>query len=283
MKFISLNTFGGTVFEPLLGFIKQHQETTDIFCFQEIISAQQELHTLTSHGARTNLLQEISGVLTNFEWRYAPVQDRFDTLTLVDEPIQFGPATWIKKNLPIVASTDFFLCNGYNTFVPNDYGTLGYGLLAVDLFVAGRPLTICNAHGTSVPGNKLDTSERLAQSQKILSFVETRQGEKIIAGYFNLFPNTKSIGLIEKASFQNLIKEYNITTTRGSLVKKLHPEYGEGPFGFQEFADYTFVSPGVKVINFEVPDIPISDHLPMILEFEMKTTDNNKQTTVNRK
>ena len=33
--------------------------------------------------------------------------------------------------------------------------------------------------------------------------------------------------------------------------------------------DYVFVSPEVKVIDFSVPNIEISDHLPLILDFEV--------------
>lgn len=276
MKLISLNTFGGTIFEPLMSFIAQHKDTADIFCFQEIISAEEPGIPLVSNGARLNLLQEISAALPNFQMRFAPVQDGFDTVTVIDHPIRFGPASFIKNNLAISASGNFFLCHGYNSFVPNQYDTLGYGLLYTQINVAETVLTICNTHGTSEPGNKLDTPERINQSKKILDFVNHQPGEKIIAGDFNLFPNTQSIAMLEQADFRNLISEYKITTTRGSLMKKLHSHFANGPFGFQEFADYTFVSPGIRVINFEVPDVPISDHLPMILEFEVKTTDNSK-------
>ena len=36
---------------------------------------------------------------------------------------------------------------------------------------------------------------------------------------------------------------------------------------FQKFADYVFVSPDVNVESFSVPDIDISDHMPLVLEF----------------
>lgn len=74
-------------------------------------------------------------------------------------------------------------------------------------------------------------------------------------GDFNLDPDTKSLKILER-NLKNLIKEYKISTTRSSLYARQH-----------KFADYVLVSPGIKVINFQVPDIAISDHLPMILEF----------------
>ena len=84
-------------------------------------------------------------------------------------------------------------------------------------------------------------------------------------GDLNLLPQTESVALFERAGYRNLITEYNIKTTRGTLMRKLYPQFEHGPYGFQEFADYTFMSSDLEVQSFEVPDVPISDHLPMIL------------------
>jgi endonuclease/exonuclease/phosphatase family metal-dependent hydrolase len=48
------------------------------------------------------------------------------------------------------------------------------------------------------------------------------------------------------------------------MVKDGKPFYGKQPF-----ADYIFITPDIKVKNFEVPDLEISDHLPMILDFDI--------------
>ncbi len=76
--------------------------------------------------------------------------------------------------------------------------------------------------------------------------------------------------MIEQSGFSNLIKQFSIPTTRGSLNKKIHPEYEKQEYGWQEFADYAFISPEIIPLHFSVPDAPISDHLPMILEFEIR-------------
>ena len=36
MKLVSLNTWGGKAYKPLIDFIKQQARDTDIFCFQEV-------------------------------------------------------------------------------------------------------------------------------------------------------------------------------------------------------------------------------------------------------
>lgn len=73
MKIISLNTASGIVFEPLMEFIERSRQDTDIFCLQEIMSANHGSILPTKHGERTNVLQEISARLPDFEFRFAPV------------------------------------------------------------------------------------------------------------------------------------------------------------------------------------------------------------------
>jgi len=131
----------------------------------------------------------------------------------------------------------------------------------------GKTLNLLNVHGKSRPGHKFDTPARLKQSQKIIDFMKAKIGAKIIGGDFNLELNTKSVAMFGKAGYKNLIKEFDIKSTRNEVSWK---EYSEEP-GFikQHFADYCFVSPNVKVQKFEVPYNEISDHLPLILEFEI--------------
>lgn len=44
---------------------------------------------------------------------------------------------------------------------------------------------------------------------------------------------------------------------------------GLDKFGRVNLADYCFVFPEVKIKSFEVPNIEIFDHLPLILDFEI--------------
>ena len=73
---------------------------------------------------------------------------------------------------------------------------------------------------------------------------------------FNLLPDTESIKKFERAGLKNLIREYNITSTRTSYYTR--PE---------KHADYAFVSDGIEVKDFKILPDKISDHAPMSLEF----------------
>ena len=67
--------------------------------------------------------------------------------------------------------------------------------------------------------------------------------------------------MFEDADYRNLIKDHRISSTRNELA------WDRFPGNKQLFADYTFVSGDVEVRDFKVPNVPISDHLPMILDF----------------
>ena len=77
-------------------------------------------------------------------------------------------------------------------------------------------------------------------------------------GDFNLLPQTESVRILEYGR-RNLISDFNIPTTRS----RLNPYYGTPQE--QPHANFAFVTPGVQVESFAVPDIEVSDHLPMLM------------------
>ena len=105
---------------------------------------------------------------------------------------------------------------------------------------------------------KNDSSERITQSKKIKTFVDSINTPIILCGDFNLKPNTESIKII-KNSIQDLIADYGITSTRSSLYLK-----------DEKFADYIFSSNDVIVKEFKILQEIVSDHLPLLLEFTLE-------------
>lgn len=268
MKLISLNTYGGFFFEPLMDFIKLQSQDTDIFCFQELLDTPDNIKHTTNF--RANFFSEISKALPEHTGIFVPVQPGFTPSGDTKDNVNFGLGMFIKNKFNIQNTGDFFIVGNEKSYTVGNLQSLPFKIQHTQLLIGKKLLTVCNAHGTAWPINKLDSDERLEQSKKIISFLNSQPGEKIITGDFNLFPETKSIKMFENSNFHNLIKDYNIKSTRGTLIKQLHPEYANTPAGFQEFADYTFVSAGIKPNNYSVPDLPISDHLPLILEFSIK-------------
>lgn len=262
MKLVSLNIWGGIAFDALMEFIEEMQPSTEIFCFQEVYDSP---HTIVSNNTRLNILRTLTTTLPEFQPFFEPTQDRIDEEGAIDIEASMGQAVFIRKEFPIDGRGFIFTYRDRNAMQESDWFTLpaGFQYLHLRTRKDGKSFTIINIHGISQPGDKLDTPARIAQSKKIQEFLAHTQGAKILCGDFNLERETKSVKMLE-ANTKNLITEYNIATTRSILNRSKFP-----PDQIQNFADYIFISPEVEVCSFEVPDIPVSDHLPMILEFSL--------------
>lgn len=261
MKLISLNTWGGKALEPLLNFIAENEKDTDVLCFQEITfntAGEKEIS-----GYRANLLNDLTKTLPEFNYYYTPWLRGFDPKGKdVDYDLQEGIAIFIKKEYQLVENDENLLINKKFPRVKKDFSNMPSILQRVTIDFKGQALHIFTTHGVSFPGSKLDTPDRIKQSEGIIEIMDKFEGPKILCGDFNLMPDTESINMLGDVS-RNLIKEFNIQNTRS----RLNPYFNKPDRQF--FADYTFVSEDIKVKSFAVPDIAISDHLPMILEFDV--------------
>lgn len=132
---------------------------------------------------------------------------------------------------------------------------MGRDLQRVEFSHLGKTYTILNFHGMWTGKGKEDTNKRIEQSEKIRKIFNEAKGAKILCGDFNLKPDTKSIDILSDGN-RNLIREYNITSTRSVLYTKP-----------TKFADYIIISSEIEVKNFKVLQDQISDHLPLFLEF----------------
>ena len=256
MKLISLNTWGGKLYKPLLKYIKDQSKDTDIFCFQEVFKTSSDIKEYVK--LRLNLYDEISGILTDFNPYFAPTQEKYIFFTgFVDFDLSFGLVIFVRKNIRVTSSGDFFVFRERNGLDPqNPRFTIPRNLQYLEFIENNKKVIIGNFHGIWFPGPKTDSPSRIDQSKKIAKFFEKQTGGKILCGDFNLSIKTESLKILEK-DMRNLIKEYKIPTTRSELYDRAD----------DKFADYTFVSKDIEISNFQVPSIEVSDHLPMVLEF----------------
>lgn len=260
MKIISLNIWGGSVYEPLMEFLKAHRGSTDVFCFQEVLASPRK-DIETSHGDRVHILEELIAALPEFNHHFSIAYENRDRAGKVDFELKEGHATFFKKSISPILSGEIKLHSGHEddeftqstTYRPRSFGY-------IKIPWKEGTVTIVNIHGFTFLGDdKLDRPERIEQSKRIKEFAENEKGSVVLCGDFNLLPETESIAILE-SSFVNLIKKFGIRDTRGTL----DPWHGKP--GANEFSDFVFVSPDLEVVGFEVPDAKISDHLPLILE-----------------
>lgn len=166
------------------------------------------------------------------------------------------------SKFPITGGTNEFFYNHFaymqdwSNWRQEDHGR---SVLITMLDVEGNPLQILNLHGIW-SADKLGDKRTEAQCRYIVEAAQRQTIPTIIAGDFNLLPNTPSIQIIDK-HFRNLVSEFNIQTTT--------PDFDDGTDRGGHAIDYIFVNDLVKVTDFRVENVAISDHLPLVLEFEL--------------
>ncbi len=248
MKIISLNIWGGRVGQDFIEFVTRHSADTDIFCFQEVYKDAVEPLKGSEYvePAKHQSFYLLQKLLPNHELIFHP------SFLQV-----YGVCLCIKKSVKILETGELFI-HKERGYVPEDE----LGKHARNLQYAqvkfkddSEPITIVNVHALWNGLGKTDTDDRIEQSRRIVEFIKNIRTEVILCGDFNLRPDTKSLAMIEGSGLRNLIKEYNIASTRTSLYNK--PE---------KHADYIFVSSGIEIKSFVVMPDEVSDHSPLLLE-----------------
>lgn len=228
MKIIFLNAWRAELEEELKKYLSEEVLDTDVLCIQEAdrkmrVVAEEVLSDFKISTAEKDIVHDDRLAVANFFRQEIDLQE---SGLIIDGKKELGLGLFSK--------------------VKTKNGDISFG----------------NIHGLPRPGPKLDTAERIEQSEQIIEFFREIQGQKIIGGDFNILPDQRSITMFEDNGYIDLIKKYNIKTTRNRYAWEKYPE------SILYYSDYLFVSPDVKVKSFEVPDIEVSDHLPLVLEID---------------
>lgn len=254
MKIITLNTWGGRAGkEKLLAFFAKYKDTTDIFCLQEVWSA--PVHDLEgqSAGGRALAYEEIMshgmGEISELLKDHIP----YFHPHYLDH---YGLAMFVRKDLVVTEDGEEFVYK-YKGYLPEgDLGNHARNIQYVTLNIDDKSLTVINFHGLWNGKGKNDSEDRVNQSKNILEFTRKISGNFVLCGDFNLSPETESLKMFEVNGLSNLIREYEITSTRTSHYTKE-----------EKFADYVFTTKGIEVKDFRVLPEEVSDHTALFLEF----------------
>lgn len=255
MKLITLNTWGGRAgCDNLLQFFQSNKDNIDIFCLQEIWSAPyDDLEGFSAGGKNIeheNILvygmQDISKILSDYKSIFNP--------HYLDN---YGLMISLKNNINLIKEGELFVYR-YKGYLPEgDIGRHARNIQYVTFHLDSKEITVINFHGLWNGQGKGDSEERIDQSKKIIEFIKNLKGEIVLCGDFNLLPDTKSLKMFEDFGLRNLVLEYGVNSTRTSFYTK--PE---------KFADYIFVSKGITVNDFRVLPDEVSDHSPILIDFE---------------
>lgn len=251
MKLINLNTWAGREKDALDDFLKRHAKDTDIFCFQEMFNdLDDDIETsdfINHNEGNKHILKEVNEMLSDFDMYFCPVVENV-----------YGIAIFLKKGFEVIASGELMLYKNPSFNPKDESNDHNRKMQWIHIKRDTKDAIIMNVHGHWDPVGKGDTENRIAQSKIIADFVATTGNTpKILVGDFNLLPETESIKMLD-GHFTNLITKYSIPTTRTSLYT-----------GEDKHADYVFVSDEILVEGFEaLPDV-VSDHVPLLLNFDV--------------
>ena len=258
MKLISLNIWGGKLFDPLVKFIKRNAETTDIFCFQEVFKTPGEPQPL-SRGARADMFAVLERILPDFRGYFAKDEEGWDFDGSVSFPLALGQGTFVRNTLAVPAHRQIPIYKTASGKVEDKLERpRGMQYLEID-DGKGAPLRVFNLHGLLDPGHKRDTEKRLAQFELVRKYVDEAGSRAILCGDFNAYPDTTSIGMFEE-KMRNLLKEYGMPRTRNGNYADME-KYGD------YYGDHIFVTPDITVKNFGVLEDIVSDHMALMVEF----------------
>lgn len=266
MTLQTLNIWAGRVYEALIDHVQTQADTVDIFCFQEVYSSPELLYTRgetwdggpglsQAHRSRANIYQELERVLPSFRGIYHAAQSNADHLGYTEDQLGYGLATFTKHSVSLQEVGEVFVHRSKDSLEDNDFSTLPRNIQYFRVPYHGGTLTIINFHGLWNGQGKGDSPARLTQSHKLRQFMESCPGPVIVCGDFNLLPDTQSFQIVAEG-MRNLVEESGVHSTRSSFYQK--------PL---KFADYILVSPEVEVRSFQVLELEVSDHLPLLLEF----------------
>lgn len=253
MKLITLNVWGGKLYEQYAEFIKTHSADTDIFCFQDMLFGKEPEFSPIQKG-RINLFQETEKILKDFDsFIYRDPEESYFHGELLPLSIGCGQAIFVRKNLKVLEN------GGFRSHPDSPYhkgGDMVSGRCQwVKLELEGDDLTVLNLHGLwQRDSKKKDTPERVEQSRKIKDFFDGHNGKKILCGDFNIVNDGNAMSMLEEGMV-NLVKKYGIASTRSSYYPKE-----------EKFADYILTSPDIEAVTFKALPDEVSDHLALYLE-----------------
>ena len=169
MRIISLNTWGGRGGrEKLLEFFKEHADTTDIFCLQEVWSEAYKHFEgrlaggvpLVNEQIMVRAMHEISAELPNHNAFFHPHVGN-----------NYGLLMFVKKNHKVIGKGDVFVYRERGYVSDDDVGNHARNIQYATIILNSRTITVINFHGLWNGKGKTDTEDRLLQSENILEFI----------------------------------------------------------------------------------------------------------------
>ncbi len=258
-KYIQTNIwFGGLLHEQLLPFLVNQRP--DFIAMQEVCMPN-AVSPYTPHPA-LDFLQKVkqeTGLLHSVFVPEAAFKDKthYDNI----HPVEFGIA--ILSRFPITKHAYDSYIHDYKIFEwegMDDWSVMHKGTLVAEIATPVKPLFIGTTHGVWGFDDK-DSESRDIMADAILEAVEEKS-PLLFSGDLNIDQHTKAIARIEE-KLTNVFKGKLQTS-----FNMLHKADKGGSFG-TSVVDFVFASKDIKILNAYSSEENVSDHIPLIVEFEL--------------
>src|SRR3990167_5217664 len=248
VKFIQINIYKGQYLDALISFLKD--QNPDIIAMQEVTAGE-----LNLCDKNLDLFEYFKKEL---DWN--GVIDK--VMKPVDSPESFlGNAVFSKYQ---IIDSETLVLKTFNEFTLakfhdfKNFTNFPRNLLSAECVLNGRKIRVISWHAawTAPPA---DTEETLRQAKEVAGFLQNLKEPFILGCDMNAVPQSKTAAFINQAA-NNLMMNSGVLQTNHPKIHKIAPR------GF--LIDYIFTSHHFKLKKLEVPEVTISDHLPVIAELE---------------
>ena len=265
MRIVSLNAWGGLLYEPLMRYLVDVD--ADVLCLQEVgrtPGSQANWLIYRDHGVelmqRVNFFEDLKAALPAHDAFFLPVArgDLFDG----DRPIasEFGLATFVRRTHPIIGQAAGFVHGEFSAggYGPHPRSRNAHCIRLFD-YERGYPITIAHMHGLRDLEGKGDTPARRQQANALVDLIRQvkKDGDRlVVCGDFNVLPDSETFKILGGLGLVDLVTSRGHDDTRTSHYRKQ-----------PRFADYMLVTPNVEVIAFDpIAEPEVSDHRALLLD-----------------
>ena len=253
IKFIQINIFKGKYLDSLVAFLAR--EDPDFIAMQEVTT--RGFNLMGDKDA--NLFEELSKRLGMDGVYHGDLKLRDDPLATFGNAV-FSKHKILSKNVVVLKTFEPVTLEELDGESASEIRPLiSRHLLAAQVNLFGKEIEILSWHGawTAPP---VDTAETLRQSRLVANYLSSLKTHFILGGDLNNTPDSKTVGLVSKVA--------NNLMFGSSVVQTTHPKIHKiAPRGF--LIDYVFVSPHFRLVSIKVPQVLISDHLPVVAVLEI--------------
>lgn len=252
IKFVQVNIYLGKFLDELVDFLTA--EKPDLVSMQEVSTNNFNLF----ENKDVNLFEVLKKKLGMYGTYYGDVRLEGDPTSVFGNAV-FSRFPVVNSNVVVLKTSRPIKVEELYGYHPELFEQTYKHLLDLEVNIDGKSTHIMSWHGAwTAPPH--DTRETLRQATLVYDHLKRINGPFILGGDLNAIPTSKTVGLIESVAV-NLMKGKGVEMTTNPKVHKIAPR------GY--LIDYIFTSRDIKLIQLDVPQITVSDHLPVVAELEI--------------